>query len=233
MYEIILWSTAQQKAINPFEYRFDSSKICKLDSKVIHAPPATKRLVIFTLSSIFFSSREIVIISILAIFSHPLFSEVHFYLFSIFLKKKHYFSRTQFFFPFRNDAKNIWHDPLNIHEKQNVYHSYTDNHTLNLSANRTFARWRHLTTTTRMHFATIFVMQIVSRMSDSSQKKKYLINQSVSQLYLSVIGENLALLLIGDTITIDITDLTDLKKWYYITNPMYNSKIIRRPKCNY
>ena len=55
-------------------------------------------------------------------------------------------------------------------------------------------------------------MQIVSRMSDSSQKKKYLINQSVSQLYLSVIGENLALLLIGDTITIDITDLTDLKK---------------------
>ena len=63
-----------------------------------------------------------------------------------------------------------------------------------------------------MHFATIFVMQIVSRMSDSSQKKKYLINQSVSQLYLSVIGENLALLLIGDTITIDITDLTDLKK---------------------
>ena len=37
----------------------------------------------------------------------------------------------------------------------------------------TFARWRHWTTTTRMHFAAISLLcRFVSRTSDSSQKKK-------------------------------------------------------------
>ena len=43
----------------------------------------------------------------------------------------------------------------------------------------------------------------------------------MNRLYLSATGEKFALLLIGDTITMYITDL---KKLYYITNPVYNFK---------
>ena len=43
----------------------------------------------------------------------------------------------------------------------------------------------------------------------TNQSIKQSINQSINRLHLSVIGENLALLLNGDTITTDITDLKE------------------------
>ena len=47
--------------------------------------------------------------------------------------------------------------------------------------NRTFVWWRHLTTTTRMHFAAIFVMQICVTHQRLFTKEKYWIQQFASK----------------------------------------------------
>ena len=54
---------------------------------------------------------------------------------------------------------------------------------------RTFAWWRHMTTTTRMYFAAIFVMQMLSRTSDSSQKEKNTEYNSLPQSILVLVVE--------------------------------------------
>ena len=57
-----------------------------------------------------------------------------------------------------------------------------------ISRNSTFARWRHLTTTTRMHFAAIFVMQICVTHERFFTKEKNTEHNSFPQSILVVVG---------------------------------------------